>query len=78
MGQLVVISVKIPEEVYQELQLRVPEGERSNFIRDAILEKLGKIPKPDRIFEFEERVKKVETDLFAIKKTSHRFRDLNL
>lgn len=68
MGKLIVISVKIPEDVYQELQLRVPEGDRSNFIRDAILEKLGKIPKPDKIFEFEERVKKVETDLSTIKK----------
>lgn len=68
MGKLTVISVKVPEEVYQELQLRVPEGDRSNFIRDAILEKLGKIPKSDKIFEFEERVKKVETDLSTIKK----------
>jgi hypothetical protein len=68
LGKLIVISVKIPEDVYQELQLRVPEGDRSNFIRDAILEKLGKIPKPDKIFEFEERVKKVETDLSTIKK----------
>jgi len=43
LGKLTVISVKIPEEVYQELQLRVPEGDRSNFLRDAILEKLGKL-----------------------------------
>jgi metal-responsive CopG/Arc/MetJ family transcriptional regulator len=42
MSELRVISIKIPEDVYQELALRVPEGERSNFIRDAIIEKLQK------------------------------------
>lgn len=68
MGKLIVISVKIPEEVFKELKLRVSEGERSDFIRDAIIEKLGKTPKPDKIFEFEGRVNKIEGDLTEIKK----------
>jgi metal-responsive CopG/Arc/MetJ family transcriptional regulator len=51
-SELRVISVKIPEEVYKEMILRVPEGERSNFIRDAIMEKLQKTPKPDKILNW--------------------------
>ncbi len=62
------ISVKIPEEVYKEMILRVPEGERSNFVRDAIIEKLQKTPKPDKILELEQRVSKMETEFSGIKK----------
>ncbi|MGQ9539246.1 MAG: hypothetical protein ACUVTE_06695 [Candidatus Bathycorpusculaceae bacterium] len=68
MSELRVISVKIPEEVYKEMVLRVPEGERSNFIRDAILEKLQKTPKPDKILELERRVGKLEAEFSQIKK----------
>jgi len=66
--ELRVISVKIPEEVYRELALRVPEGERSNFIRDAIIEKLQRTPKPDKILEIEKRLEKLETEFSKIKK----------
>ena len=68
MEKLRVFSVKIPEKVYKELILRVPEGERSNFVRDAIMEKLEKTPKPDKILELENRVSKVESELSEIKK----------
>jgi len=66
--KLRVFSVKIPEKVYKELILRVPEGERSNFVRDAIMEKLEKTPKPDKILELENRVSRVESELSEIKK----------
>ena len=68
MSKLTVISAKIPDEVYKELALRIPEGERSDFIRKAILEKLEKIPRPDKIFELEQKIGKLETELFTIKK----------
>jgi len=68
MSELRVISIKIPEEVYKELLLRVPEGERSNFIRDAIIEKLQKTPKPDRILELEKRLEKLEAEFSQIRK----------
>lgn len=68
MDKLTVISAKVPEEVYKELILRVPEGERSSFIRDAILEKLQRVPRPDRIFEIEQKISKLEADLSEIKK----------
>jgi hypothetical protein len=58
----------MPEEVYKELVLRVPEGERSNFVRNAIIEKLEKTPKPDKILELEKRVNRVESELSAIRK----------
>ncbi|MEM3699262.1 MAG: hypothetical protein QXL57_00100 [Candidatus Bathyarchaeia archaeon] len=67
MEKLRVISVKIPEEVYKEMLLRVPEGERSNFIRDAIIEKLQKTPKPDKILELEQRIEKMERELSEIR-----------
>jgi len=69
MGKLTVISAKIPEEVYKELALRVPEGERSTFIRDAIVEKLQTIPRPDKILELEQKINKLEASLSEIKKS---------
>ena len=68
MEKLKVISVKIPEEVYKEMLLRVPEGERSNFIRDAIMEKLQRTPKPDKILELEQRVSNMEKESSEIRK----------
>ncbi len=67
-GKLTVISAKIPEEVYKEFVLRVPEGERSSFIRDAVLEKLQKVPRPDKIFELENKINKLEGSLAEVKK----------
>jgi hypothetical protein len=63
-----VVSAKIPEEVYKELILRVPEGERSNFVREAILEKLQKTPKAEKLLELEERVSNVEKELEKVRK----------
>ncbi len=68
MGKLAVVSAKLPEEVYKELILRVPEGERSNFIRDAILEKLQRVPRPDKIFELEQKISQLESDLSEVKR----------
>jgi hypothetical protein len=48
--------------------LRVPEGDRSNFIRDAIVEKLQKTPKPDKILELEKRMGKMESECSEIRK----------
>ena len=68
MDELKVISVKVPENVYKEMLLRVPDGDRSDFIRDAIMEKLQKTPKPDRILAVEKRVDRMERELSEIKK----------
>jgi Arc/MetJ-type ribon-helix-helix transcriptional regulator len=68
MDKLVVVSAKIPEELYKEMILRVSEGERSDFIREAIFEKLQKTPRPDKIFELEQKMTKLETELSEIKK----------
>ncbi|RLI10501.1 hypothetical protein DRO25_03345, partial [Candidatus Bathyarchaeota archaeon] len=68
MEKLRVISVKIPEDVYKEMILRIPEGERSSFIRDAIMEKLQKTPKPEKILKQEQKFKRMEKELSKIKK----------
>ena len=68
MNKQAVVSAKIPEETYKELSLRIPERERSDFIREAITEKLEKTPRPDKILELENRMEKVETELAEIKK----------
>jgi hypothetical protein len=61
------ISAKIPKDVYKELVLRIPEGERSDFIRNAIIDKLQRTPRPDKIFEIEQKIFKLEADLSEIK-----------
>lgn len=68
MEKVKVISVKVPEEVYKEMLLRIPEGERSNFIRDAILEKLEQTPKPDKILGLEQRVAKMEAEFSELRR----------
>jgi Arc/MetJ-type ribon-helix-helix transcriptional regulator len=68
MEKVKVISVKVPEEVYEEMLLRIPEGERSNFIRDAILDKLEQTPKPDKILELEQRLGKIEAEFSELRK----------
>ena len=68
MDKLIVVSVKMPEDLYKELALRIPEGERSNFIRDAIIEKLQNTPRPDKILELEKKIGALENSLSEIKK----------
>jgi Arc/MetJ-type ribon-helix-helix transcriptional regulator len=67
-GEVRVVSVKIPEEVYDEMVLRVPEGDRSNFIREAIMEKLQKTPKADKLLALEERMSKIEQEFGEVRK----------
>jgi Arc/MetJ-type ribon-helix-helix transcriptional regulator len=63
-----IVSAKIPGDVYREILLRVPDGVRSEFIRDAIMDKLQKTPRPDKILDVEKRVDKIEKELAEIKK----------
>ncbi|MEM3189892.1 MAG: hypothetical protein QW454_02615 [Candidatus Bathyarchaeia archaeon] len=67
-NNLRVISIKIPEEVYMELALRVPEGERSDFIREAIIEKLERTPRPNKLLELEQRIAKLEGEFSKVRK----------
>ena len=67
MGDMVTLTVKVPSDVYAELALRVPEGERSKFIREAIIEKLQRTPKPDIVLRIEKRLKRLEEELSKIK-----------
>jgi len=63
-----VVTVKISDEVYKEFALRIPEGDRSNFIREAISEKLQKTPKPDKLLALEDRMDKLESELEQVRK----------
>jgi len=67
MPETVTISAKIPRDIHDELALRIPEGERSSFIRNAITEKLQRTPRPNKILELEQRIQKIEGDLSLIK-----------
>jgi len=64
-----VVSAKIPEAIYKEMVLRVSEGDRSGFIRDAVIEKLEKTPKADKLLELEQRLSSVEDEVSGIKKS---------
>jgi Arc/MetJ-type ribon-helix-helix transcriptional regulator len=63
-----IVSVKLPEEVYTEIALRIPEGDRSNFIREAITEKLQNTPKSDKLLELQQRMNNIENELTEIRK----------
>ena len=68
MSEIHTVTVKIPEAVYQELSLRIPEGDRSTFIREAINEKLQKTPKADKLLALEERMNQIEQEFGQIRK----------
>ena len=68
MSDAKIVSAKIPDVVYKELVLRIPEGERSDFIREAILDKLQKTPRPDKLLDIEERMNKIENQFAEIRK----------
>ena len=68
MSEARTITLKLPEEIYQEMALRVPEGERSSFVREAIAEKLQKTPKPDVLLSLQERMDKLEQEFGQIRK----------
>ncbi len=69
MSEARIVTVKIPEEVYQEMALRIPEGDRSTFIREAIAEKLQKTPKADKLLSLQERMGRIEEEFGQLKKT---------
>jgi hypothetical protein len=48
--------------------LRIPEGERSDFIRDAISDKLQNTPKPDKLLALEQRMSKIEQEFGQVRK----------
>src|SRR4030042_3859030 len=68
MSETRIVTVKLLEEVYQEMALRIPEGDRSNFIREAIVEKLEKTPKADKLLALQERMGKIELEFGQIRK----------
>jgi hypothetical protein len=68
MSETRIVTVKLYEEVYQEMLLRIPEGDRSTFIREAISEKLQKTPKADKLLALQERMGKIEQEFGQIRK----------
>lgn len=62
------ISAKVPKEIYDEMVLRIPEGARSDFLREAIIEKLEKTPKADKLLELYERMGRIESELAQVRK----------
>ena len=68
MSETRTVTVKLSEDVYNEMALRIPEGDRSIFIREAISEKLQKTPKADKLLAMEERMGKIEQEFGQIRK----------
>jgi hypothetical protein len=68
LSEVKVVTAKIPEDIYEEMILRIPVGDRSNFIREAIMEKLQKTPRADKLLELEERMGKIENELGEVRR----------
>ena len=67
MSKFTVVSAKLPDPLYKEFAFRVPDGERSAFIREAIQEKLEKTPRPDKLLDFEQKLGQLVKDVNNIK-----------
>lgn len=68
LSEVKVVTVKLPKGVYDEMALRIPEGDRSGFIRDAITEKLQNTPKADKVLALQQRLERMEQEFGQIKK----------
>ena len=68
MSEARVVTVKLSEDVYNEMVLRIPEGDRSNWLREAIAEKLQKTPKPDKLLSLEQRMHRIEEEFGQVRK----------
>ena len=66
--EYVSFTVKIPRNIFEDLELRIPKGVRSDFVREAITEKMRKIPLSDRLEKMEKRLDKIEDEIGEIKK----------
>lgn len=62
-------TVKIPRQLFEEIELRVPKGIRGEFIREAITEKVRKIPLSQRLDKIEEKLSYIEVEVGELKKT---------
>ncbi len=56
----ILLTVKLPKNLVNELKLKVPKGKLSIFIRDAILDKLQKTPAYERLEDVEKRLFEIE------------------
>lgn len=65
----VAFSIKIPKSLLEEIEIKIPKGMWSNFIRDAIAEKIHRIPFSERISKLEEKVSSLEEEIGDLKKT---------
>ena len=52
------------------MALRIPEGDRSDFIREAINEKLQKTPKADKLLALEARMATIGGDILVKSKNT--------
>lgn len=66
-AKFTVVSAKLPVDLYQELALRIPEGDRSNFIREAIFEKLEQTPRANKLLELENNLIQLTKTVNTIK-----------
>jgi len=65
--ETVTLTVRVPRSLYAELALRIPEGERSTFIREALMEKLQRTPSADKLIELQKRIQRLEEEISRIK-----------
>lgn len=56
----VLLTVKLPKNLVDELKLKVPKGKLSTFIRDAIIDKIQKTPAYERLEDVEKRLFEIE------------------
>jgi hypothetical protein len=56
MSEVRVVTVKLPEDINQEMALRIPEGDRSSSPRSHKREVAVKTPNPDTLLELQQRM----------------------
>ena len=73
MEETTILTVRIPKKLLEELELKIPKNRRSVFVREAIEEKIRKIPVFVRLKEIEDRLERLENEVGEVKKVLAEF-----
>jgi metal-responsive CopG/Arc/MetJ family transcriptional regulator len=73
---MVVLTIKIPEGILEELNKRVGHGKRSAFIKEAIIEKLGQMP-DDKEKELKNEIDQLKSRVITLERVIKKEEPIN-
>ena len=70
-GKTVVLTVKIPKELLEELNRKIERGKRSKFVKEAIIEKLRQTPNSEET-DLKEEIEQLKSRIIKLERVTKR------